>query len=83
MKNNMEDVRMTYTCLLSQGGEKIVRVTFERSGAYAEGIVPEGKIEKQEGFSEEEASQLALYLKLNKDAIWKKAKEITGFTHWF
>lgn len=78
-----DELKLTYSCLLPRGKEKIVRVTFERANGFAEGIVPDGKIERQKGFAEEEIVQLELYLKQNKDEIMKKAKEITGIHHWF
>lgn len=83
MGKENNELRMTHSCILAKGKEKIVRVTFEGQGAYAEGIVPSGKIEKQHGFTNEEVEQLEIYLKLNKEDIMKKAKEITGITHWF
>ncbi|PXV89462.1 hypothetical protein C8E03_106113 [Lachnotalea glycerini] len=83
MGNVNNELKMTHSCILSRGKEKIVRVTFESETAYAEGIVPSGIIEKQNGFTEDEVKQLELYLKLNQDDIMKKAKEITGITHWF
>lgn len=83
MGTENKELRMTHSCILSRGKEKIVRVTFEGDRTYAEGIVPSGKIEKQRGFSEDEVQQLEIYLKLNKDEIMNKAKAITGITHWF
>ncbi|WP_099466661.1 hypothetical protein [Konateibacter massiliensis] len=83
MERGKSELRMTHSCVLSRGKERIVRVTFEDDHAYAEGIVPDGKIEKQQGFSEDEVQQLEIYLKMNKDDIMQKAKAITGITHWF
>jgi hypothetical protein len=83
MENENNELRMTHSCILSRGKEKIVRVTFESAYAYAEGIVPSGEIEKQRGFSDDEIKQLEIYLKLNKDDIMKKAKDISGIMHWF
>lgn len=79
MKKN--ELKMTYSCIVKKGKQKVVRVSFEREGAYAEGIVPEGKIEKQKGFTKEEITQLELYLKINGDSILKDAKEISGISH--
>lgn len=83
MGNDNKELRMTHSCILSRGKEKIVRVTFESDVAYAEGIVPSGKIEKNHGFTKEEVEQLEIYLRMNKEDILKKAKDITGITHWF
>lgn len=83
MVNENSELRMTHSCILSRGEEKIVRVTFEGERTFAEGIIPECKIEKQRGFTDDEVQQLELYLKLNQDDIMKKAKSITGIKHWF
>ncbi|MFA9377263.1 MAG: hypothetical protein ACERKZ_10990 [Lachnotalea sp.] len=83
MGNENKELKMTHSCILSRGKEKIVRVTFESNDSYAEGIVPSGKIEKQHGFTEDEIEQLKIYLKINKQDILEKAKKITGITHWF
>lgn len=77
------EIRLTYSCILPRGKEKIVRVTFERDHAYAEGILPDGEIVKHSGFTDEEIKELVLYLIMNKEVIFKKAKEITGINHWF
>jgi hypothetical protein len=83
MKMEDSELRMTHSCVLSRGKEKIVRVTFEDGSSYAEGILPSGEIEKHQGFTNDEIQQLEIYLKLNKEDILKKAKAITGITHWF
>lgn len=83
MQKKDSDLRLTYSCILPRGKQKIVRVTFENNNSYAEGIIPDCKIEKQKGFSKEEIKQLELYLKFNKDDILQKARAITGINHWF
>lgn len=83
MQKKDEELKLTYSCILTRGKEKIVRVTFEGKDAFAEGIVPDGKIEKQQGFTKEEIEQLESYLKTQEKDIMKKAKGITGLNHWF
>lgn len=83
MQGEKSELELTYSCILPRGKEKIVRVTFKQDNAYAEGIIPQGKIEKQEGFTQDEIKQLEEYLIENKEEIFKKAKAITGITHWF
>lgn len=77
----MDDVSLTYTGILKKGDEKIVRVRFARNDGrdYAEGIIPGGKIEKSQGFSDKELASLSFYLKANTKELYQKAKEITGF----
>lgn len=83
MQSNNSELKLTYSCILSRKKEKIIRITFEREGAYAEGVVPEGKIEKHQGFTKEEVEQLEQYLRQNKTEIFEKAKSITGIRNWF
>ena len=82
-----ETLTMTYSSLLTKNGRKAICVRFERNNSadtdYVEAILPECKITKQKGFSEDEITQLQLYLKFNKDEILKSAKQITGFMNWF
>jgi len=83
---NINHVNMIYSCLLHKDKKRIVRVTFERTGTtgyeYAEGIIPDGIIERQKGFTQEEVTKLESYLKEHVDDIFSKAKEISGLKHW-
>lgn len=83
MENSKEEVKLTYSCVLAKGKEKVVRIKFERGEDFAEGVIPEGVIEKQKGFSKEEVEQLEAYLRQNRKDIIEKAKGITGIKHWF
>lgn len=85
--NQKKELTFTYTSILhNKKGEKMVRVCFERKGEtgreYAEGVVPEGKIDASFGFSGEEIEKLEEYLKENSGDIMLKARKITGITHW-
>ncbi len=82
-----KEMKFTYTGILhNKKGEKIVRVCFEREGngsrQFAEGVVPEGKIDASFGFSDEEITGLEKYLKDNAADIMLEARKITGITHW-
>ncbi len=82
----MDELNLIYSCLLQKGKKQIVRVTFEKEDLkgkkFAEGIVPDGMIEKQSGFTKEEVAQLETYLKTHVDEIFAKAKEISGIKYW-
>lgn len=71
-----EEFRMTYSGIINQNGQKIVRVSFERGKDYAEGILPSGKIEKSSGFSTEETEGLSRYLLQNAEDIMERAKKV-------
>lgn len=81
----MDNISLTYTGIMKKGNEKIVRVRFSRNGDkdFAEGIIPGGKIEKSQGFSDKELASLSFYLKANADGLYQKAKEITGLRGFF
>lgn len=83
---HMDRLNLIYSCLLHKDDKQIVRVTFEetdsKGGKFAEGIVPDGIIEKQKGFTEEEIVQLETYLQTHTEDIFAKAKEISGIMHW-
>jgi len=71
-----EDVNMLVTGILHKDGKSFVRVSFLRGKNWAEGIVPEAKIERSEGFSGEEISRLEAYLLEEKSMIMEQAKGV-------
>ena len=81
----MDDVSLTYTGIMKQGDAKIVKVRFARNSEkdFAEGVIPGGKIEKSQGFSEKELASLRFYLRANEKDLIQKAKEITGLRGFF
>ena len=76
----MEEVSLTYTGIMKQGSERVVKVRFTRNNEkdFAEGMIPGGKIEKSRGFSEKEVASLSFYLRANEKELYQKAKEISG-----
>ncbi|MDE6847058.1 MAG: hypothetical protein K2J99_15025 [Lachnospiraceae bacterium] len=62
--------------MLHKGDKTFVRVSFLRGKDWAEGIVPDGVIEKSEGFTKEEIGKLEDYLAGDKDQIMKQAKGV-------
>ncbi len=76
----MEEVSLTYTGIMKQGNERIVKVRFTRNGEkdYAEAVIPGGKVERSKGFSQKELASLSFYLRANEKELYQKAKEITG-----
>lgn len=81
------ELKFTYSSILHNSkGEKLVRVCFERQGKtsreFAEGVIPEGKIDSSFGFSKEEIAKLEEYLQEYGPDIMNKARGITGITHW-
>ena len=79
--NKQEEVKFTQSGFLKIDGKKRVSVRFERGSDIAEGMLPPGKITKNHGFSDKEVAGLEIYLEMNCDEIYKKAKEIGKFTN--
>lgn len=78
-----DELQMTYSGLLMNNGEKMVRVCFERGkGEYAEGIVPRGTIEKSSGFTKEEVEQLTTYIQDHSTDIINRAKNVNFLNEW-
>ncbi len=80
-------MKMTYSAVVTgKDNKKVVRVSFERDNGtekeIAEGIIPEGKIVKQNGYTQEEIESLEEYLKANSDDIIAKAKVISNPLKW-
>lgn len=81
------DMTMTYSAILrDKDNKKIIRVQFERNGAngreVAEGILPDGVIVRQNGYTAEEIKGLEEYIKANADDIMSKAKVISNPLKW-
>lgn len=78
----MDEVRMLISCVVAKGDKKMVRVSFLRGKDYAEGILPEGMIEKSQGFTDEEVQKLEGYIRKNRQDILRQAKEINPLRNW-
>ena len=78
-----EDVRMLVTSMIHQDGKAFARVSFLRDRDWAEGIVPDGVVEKAKGFSTEEIGQLQAYLAAEKETIIRQAKGINPIRNLF
>lgn len=81
--NKEEELKLTHSGILVKQGRRHVSVRFERGSDIAEASLPECKVIKNQGFSEEEVAGLELYLEMKNDEIFAKAKEISNFKHWF
>ncbi len=71
-----EEMNVLVSGMLHKGDKTFVRVSFLRGKDWAEGIVPDGVIEKSEGFTKEEIEKLEEYLAGDKDQIMKQAKGV-------
>ena len=85
--NAEEELTFTYSGVIQRNNHNAVCVRFERKKEgrieYAEGVVPDGRIEKQEGFSGEEIEGLEAYLKEHSEEIKKNAKALNQIKNWF
>ena len=71
-----EEMNVLVSGMLHKEGKTFVRVSFLRGQDWAEGIVPDGVIEKSEGFTKEEIGKLEDYLAGDKEQIIKQAKGV-------
>lgn len=83
MADQKEEVKLTHSGFLSVNGRRVVSVRFERGEDVAEGMLPPGKLTKNKGFTEEEIAGLELYLEMQCDEIYAKAKELGKFKNLF
>ena len=87
-KSPAEAVQEEAMNILVSGGlhredRTFVRVSFLRGRDWAEGILPDGVIEKAEGFTEEEIGKLEAYLAGEKDMLLRQAKGINPIRNLF
>ena len=81
--NISTDINMLISGMIKRDGKSFTRVSLLRDKCWAEGIVPDGVIEKSEGFSEEELVQLKKYLVQEKDMILEQAKGVNPLRKMF
>lgn len=75
----MDELTMSVSGICRKDGKKCAYVTFTDGKRTAEGVIPDCKITRSVGFSEEETGQLELYMKLNLDSLKKQAAGISPF----
>ena len=78
-----DDIKMLVTSMIHKEGKAFARVSFLRDSDWAEGIVPGGKIEKAEGFSEEEIEKLEAYHAGEQEMILQEAKGVNPIKNLF
>lgn len=81
--NPNEEMKMTYTSVVTKDNKPLISLSFERGTDICEGTVPECIITKNNGFSDEEIEALEQYLRLNKRDIIEHAKGISGLLKFF
>ncbi len=68
--------------ILTKEGRKFARISFTRGEEYAEFIVPDGVLDKRQGFTEEEITKLFRYVRENRDDILRRAREVNPLKNW-
>lgn len=76
--NPNEEMTMTYTSVLTKDNKPMISLLFERKGDKCEAIVPDCKVTKNNGFSDEEVKAIEQYLAANKKMIIENSKGISG-----
>lgn len=78
----MDEVTMMVSGFVEKDNRKIIRVSFLRGKCVAEGILPDGMIEKSEGFTKEETVGLENYMRANRQEIIEQAKAVNPLRSW-
>lgn len=81
--NPNEEMKMTYTSVVTKDNKPMISLKFERGNDSCEGSVPDCVITKNDGFSDEEVEGLEYYLRVNKKDIIEQAKSISGLLNIF
>lgn len=82
-KSAMESIQMMVSGRLTQDKRDIVRVSFFRENGYADGLLPDAKITKYEGFDQGEIRLLEEYLRENSAEIYAQAKKVNPMRNLF
>lgn len=82
-KSALESMQMMISGRLTKDGRDIVRVSFFRDNGYADGVLPDAKIEKYEGFDSGEVRMLEEYLRTNSADIYAQAKKVNPMKNLF
>lgn len=69
----MSELNMYVSGIINRENQKKACVRFEDKERFAEGFIPDCKIEKQNGFNEDEIEQLENYMKDNLEALKNRA----------
>ena len=81
--NPNEEMKMTYTSVVTKDDKPMISVKFERGKDTCEGSVPECVITKNDGFTDEEIEGLEYYLRMNTKDIIEQGKSISGLLNIF
>ncbi len=76
MSENKDELIMQVSGICKKDGKKIAYVKFSDKKRSAEGVIPDCRIEKSEGFSDEERGQLELFMKMNLSQLKKSAAKV-------
>lgn len=81
--NPNEEMKMTYTSVVTKDNKPMISLRFERGDDACEGSIPECIVTKNDGFTDEEIEALEHYLRVNKKEIIEKGKSISGLMNIF
>lgn len=78
----MAEVDMLISGFFTKDGRKMMRVSFTRGKDFAEGFLPDGIIDRSEGFSQEELEKLERFLRANSREIMEQGRQINPIRSW-
>ena len=71
-----DSIKMSVSSLTRKGDEKAIYILFSDENCSAEFTLPECRLLRSKGFSDEELNQLKTYVDSERDLIYNMAKEI-------
>lgn len=78
----MDSVNMLISGIINRKDKRFARVSFIRGKDVAEGTVPDGLIDRAEGFSDEEVAKLERYLRERSGEILEQARQVNPIKNW-
>lgn len=78
----MDEVKMLISGFFTKNNKKMMRISFMRGRDFAEGILPDGIIDRSEGFSEDELNRLEKFIRNNREEIMAQGREINPIRSW-
>lgn len=78
----MSEVEMLISGFFTRDGRKMMRISFTRGKDYAEGLLPDGIIDRSEGFSAEELVRLEDFIRENSREIMEQGRKINPIRSW-
>ncbi len=72
----MSELKMLVSCTFTKDGSTKACVSFEDDNRFAEGLIPDCTITRNNGFSDDEVSRLEAYMTENLETLKRMASDV-------